>query len=495
MVLLDHKHSLKHLPVTGGLYGEPNMLAGGTSVFSERDTLWDPNQIQVIKNEAEEKPEFQKDLDQNVDPEKFEDKDYKFSETVNTWSDYLSTRLHPRSFHLLRSVNEVTEDTPFDCFAQGAQIWNDEYLEDDFGNHIRQYIEECHSCQGFQTLFDCNNAFSGISAKCFEHLSDEYGKASLAIPIFAPSSKSSAISDSVRVVNTVLAYSSLMENVSLILPLSVMRRAWRNLSLPREFPNFSYNAQNLYESSSVLATYLDTISLRYRLAEPIQSCYLPDFCSDLTNYGRKLAAAGLSMPFAMKGDETLIDCLDAVEGDLFTQLSPNTKIGTDRTVQSISIRGIEDSRLKNTTSKREVERQRKMAAYRCDSVSEMMQLYFQCRNYASLAHVLSTKKGMNTRKPFPIEGFDYRVNSQGFLNTFAMESDARQNVQSIPTMATAQCSNDIFETLDSLLREARRVRVAKIPRFKECGLEADEVVEALEKLDEFKANYEDSFEL
>lgn len=490
---------MKHLPISGGLYDD-FALNGQASNISENVALWNPEQVSVVHSETEEKPEFQKDLDENIDPNEFDKKDYKFSESVSTWTDYLSTRLHPRSFNLLRTIDEINEEKPFDCFTQGERIWNDEYMEDDFGDRIRQYIEECHNCQGFQTLFDCNNAFSGISSKCFEYLSDQYGKTSSAIPIFAPNNclfgnANKAMSDSIRVINTLLNYTSLIENVSLILPLSVMRKAWRGLELPRQFSNYTYDPNNLYESSSVLATYLETISLRYRLNEPIFSCHLSDFCTDLTNYGRKLVGAGLSMPFPMDQEDTLIDCLDKMEDNLFTQLSPNTNIGTDRIVQSISIRGINELKLKHFTSKREIERQRKMAAYKCNSVSEMMQLYFQCKNYASLAHVLSIEKGMRTKKPFPIECFDHRINKNGFFNEFAMESDDRPIIDSIPVMATAQCSNDIFETIDSLHREAKRIRVAKIPRFQECGLESDDIVEALEKLDEFKVNYEESFEL
>lgn len=342
--------------------------------------------------------------------------------------------------------------------------------------------------------------------KILEHLQDEYGKTNLTIPIYSPkqifcgTEATDALCDSTRVINMALTYGNLIDNSSLILPLSTMSRCWRNLSRPRSFPHFNYDANNLYETSAILATYLDTISLRYRLNESIDSGSLAGFCNDLTNYGRKLCGAGLAMPFNMSSEMDLIDCLDQYDGKLFTQLSPNSEIGTDRIVQSVCVRGIPESRLKNNKSQKVLDRQRKMAAYRCSSIAEMFQLYFQCSNYNSLSHVSALQSAMLTRKPFPAELFDSRLSSAGFVNEFesaaaAAEQSATNGVASIPVLATVQCSNDLADTLETLHREAKRIKVARIHRFKETGLEPDEYEETLEKILEFKDNYDDCLEL
>lgn len=501
LVLVDHKNALKHLPEDGGLYAEPSLFAGAGSDlnFSEQQTLWEPERLDVIKSEAAEKSEYQRDLDANtVADSDSADKDYDFRNNVSTWTDYLSTRYHPRSFKLLRSITEASETQQFDCYSSGTQIWTAESFEDDFGDRVRQYIEECNNCQGFQLIFDATDGFSGLSVKCLEHLSDEYGKSSMVVPIFSPNRTKfgahvdEAMADSIRVLNTALTYGNLIEHSSLILPLSVMARNWRKVEQPRKFPYFDYDAHNLYESSAILAAYLDTMSLRYRVSD---GQHLAGFCSDLSNYGRKLVGAGLALPFYMSNEHDFIDCLDSFEGEMFTQLSPNTNCGTDRIVQTVSVRGIAEKRLKNTTSPKIVERQMKMAAYKCDSVAEMLQLYFQCSNYASLAHVSSLQTGMTTRKPFPLERFDYRMNNDGFFNEFAMVSDTSNPIKSIPVLATAQCSSDLGDTLEGLHREAKRIKIARITRFKDTGLESDDLVEGLERLLEFKDNYDDSFEL
>lgn len=62
-------------------------------------------------------------------------------------------------------------------------------------------------------------------------------------------------------------------------------------------------------------------------------------------------------------------------------------------------------------------------------------------------------------------------------------------------MAAIQTSCDLADTIQTLHREAARVKVAKIPRFIEAGLEADDFAETLERLLEFSDNYDDAFEL
>lgn len=505
LLLIDYKNALSYLPSSGGLYNEKtpfaNLLTSEDVKFNEQDTLWERNRLEVLREYPIEKPEYQQDLDNPN--EAVDEKEYDFKHSTRTWTDYMSTRYHPRSINLLPIMNTPDQETSFDCYSRGSAIWSEKYFDEDFGDRIRLYIEECNNCQGFQTLFDCSDAYSGLSLKILEHLQDEYGKCSFTVPIFSPkqincgASGTEAMCDSIRIVNTALSYANLIECSSMILPLSTMEHCWRKLSNPRKFSGFNYDSSNLYETSAILATYLDTISLRYRVSDAIGSCHLASFCNDLTNYGRTLVGAAVSMPFKMLTDQYLIDGLDQTDGKFLTQLSPNSKIGTDRIVQSVCVRGISENQIKNTKTQSIIDRQRKMAAYRCNSVSEMFQLYFQCSNYSSLSHVAALQKGMPTKKPFPVDFFDNRFNAHGFLNEFELTDEQKKlnKTQSIPVLAAAQCSNDLADTIESLHREANRIKIQKIHRFRETGLEADEYTECLEKLLDFKDNYEDSFEL
>ncbi|KAL9694921.1 hypothetical protein quinque_014206 [Culex quinquefasciatus] len=108
-----------------------------------------------------------------------------------------------------------------------------------------------------------------------------------------------------------------------------------------------------------------------------------------------------------------------------------------------------------------------MAAYRCDSVSEMMQFYYQCQLHASMSHVTACRAPMEVRTPFPYELFDSRVGHDGFVTE--LDLGVNQATSSTPTLATLQNSGDLADTLDSLHREVSRIRIARIPRFVESG--------------------------
>lgn len=78
--------------------------------------------------------------------------------------------------------------------------------------------------------------------------------------------------------------------------------------------------------------------------------------------------------------------------------------------------------------------------------------------------------------------------------TFSAATEVATMAQA-PIIAAIQTSCDLANTIETLHREAARVKVAKIPRFIEAGLEADDFAEALERLLEFADNYDDAFEL
>ncbi|XP_055911240.1 protein misato [Eupeodes corollae] len=495
LLLVDLDGSLKHLSEDGELYREVSAQQKTKPVDELKQSLeWKESDIEVIESEPLPKHEFQMDLD---DPEvNIEEKEYKLSESVETWTDFLYSRYHPRTINIIKEYQYSPTNESFDTFSNGVRMWKTDQFIDDFSDNIRQYIEECDNCQGFQTIFDCHNGYSGLATQCLEYLNDEYSKANLAIPVFNPKSilyqsSDEPMTDSIRLVNIALTYSQLIEQSSMFLPLSTQSRVWRQQGDPRPIPLLNYNADNLYQTSSILASYLETISLRYRLKDAPLSSSLGAFCSDLTNYGRKLNAAAMALPFQMRDDVDLIDCLDKFEGDLLTQISPNCKIGTNYVVQSLCVRGIPKSRLKRPMQ--QAQQQMKMAAYRCDSVSQMFQLYLQCQNHSSMAHVSALEDPMPVATPFPREMFDTCLNSKGFMS--ASERDPEKKVMSVPTIASVQCSGDIADTLETLHREAKRVKITKLHRFLNAGLEQDDYGEALESLLLFKDNYEDNYEL
>ncbi|XP_062537529.1 protein misato [Armigeres subalbatus] len=501
MLLVDLKGTLKFMPEQGELYQGQQQPANEDELIS--GIGWEAAKVEVIRKDPVEKCEFQRDLvgdEKDDEDDNEEEKDYNFKDTVQDWIDFSYSRYHPRSINMVSEYSHSKEENLFDTITNGMEMWRNYDFQDEVTDRIRQYVEECDGCQGFQTLFDCVDGFAGLGVRCLEHLQDEYGKASLVFPLIPPKMLNFKNADdimtaSVRIINTALSFSNLMESCSLFVPLSTMGRCWRSLDQPRSFPHVAYGGSNFYQTSALLATFLDTVSLRYRLKNPAQDNFLASLCGEVSPYGRKMAAAALALPFGMNSSEDLIDFLDQQSEQklLHTQLTPNCSVGTKYLFQSVSVRGLPRNRLKRPPTSKSAQRQQRMAAYRCDSVSEMLQFYYQCRLHASVSHVTACKAPMDLRTPFPNELLQSRVGFDGFLHEYDL--GVKQKVISMPTLAMIQSSGDLADTLDSLHREASRIKIAKISRFAESGLELEDYRESMDRLMDFKERYDDNYEL
>lgn len=509
MLLVELKGSLKYIPEEGNLYTSSQLNRESDVLDQVRGTLqWDEDRVEVIETDVAKVPEFQKDLQQGGSA--IADKKYNLKETIENWPDFMYTRYHPKSINIIKEFEHHEDFSSLDTFSTGMKLWESPFFEDDFCDNIRSYIEECHHCQGFQTLFDAVDGFSGVAVKCLEYLEDEYSKSILALPLFPPKVKSfkladDPMSDSIRMINTAFSYAKLSEHCKLFVPLSTMGRAWRSLDEPRSFPHVNYEPSNLYHSSAILSTFFDSMSLRYRLKNSNSSSSLSSFCSDLNVYNRKMAGASIAIPFPMNEKEDLIDFLDRFSDELMQPLSPGTKIGTDRIIQSVTLRGIPKNRIKRPLET--AKNQMKMAAYKCSSVSEMMQLYYQCNTHASLNHVTAVESRMRILAPFPKEFFDTRIAANGFSKEFqSSDSEGKitavnvsfsnfspVDVKELPVMTAVQNSNDLSNTLENLHQNVSRIKLAKIPRFSDSGLESEEYKEMLEQLLTFKEQYDENF--
>lgn len=378
-------------------------------------------------------------------------------------------------------------------------IWKNPTFSDDFSDNIRKYSEECNNFQGFQICLDSTDGFSGLANNCIQYLIDEYSSKSIyAVPLipsyFADNNPQndreleiSTKKDSTRVVNLAFTYMNLFENSSLFVPMSCGEKGWRKPGNKREFFNLNYNSELNYHSSAILATALDTLSLGYRLKK--NGFTLADLCSDMTGYGRKMAAAYLGLPFYMQQKHDLIEHLDNLDFPLWTPITPICKLAKEKLFQYVTIRGIPENRLKKPL--KSADSQIQMAAYHCNSVKEMFDLYFHCNYYATATHVTTSPYGLEVKMPFP-KLFHTDLNKHGFLKEFA---DDEGNTESVPMIASLSNGNFIYDTLESLCREAKRIKLAKLHKFKEEGLDQDDFVECIDKLSEYRDNYKESFEL
>lgn len=384
----------------------------------------------------------------------------------------------------------------FDILHVGKSLWKLDF-GDAFTDNIRRYVEECDSMQGFQVNFDCVDGFAGLALSCVEHLVDEYTKPILAHPIMPsyfpdnnPTTQEerdkSNLKDSTRLVNTTVSIQELSEHATLFVPLSTGDKGWRKPGSPRQFDYLHYNPQLYYHSSAVLASALDTLSQKYRHKSNIFN--MSDICADLTGYGRKMAAASLGMPLPLNESQYLIDYLNSTTKPVYTCITPSCKIATDKIFQLITVRGVPESYLKAPL--KEAKEQQNIPAYRCSSVKEMFELYFQANNFLSATNVTICEKPLEIKTPFP-KIFSKNLNKYGFVRS----DGGQEKVDSCAVVAGYHNGTFLSDMIEKLHREVSRIKFSKLHKFKEVGFESTEYSETLDRLAEFKDNYEDDFEL
>ncbi|XP_016967056.1 protein misato [Drosophila biarmipes] len=503
LLSVDLAGTLGHLPVTGELYGN----------FVQRDEellpLGTGEELQQARQKAEESgvsaqhldvheqppaaiSEYQKDLLKNsVAPEK----NYQLADTANSWADFLYARYHPRTLNVLPGLVRNPTVQALGTYSAGTEQWQDVAFNDEFCDRIRLYVEECDGLQGFHVIFDIDDGFGGLAGKCLEHLNDEYSRASFVLPLYYPRVTSyaqadSRLSHSIRVVNSVMSYHHLSEQATMFTPLSTLESIWRNNNLKsRILPGLQWQADNLYQTSALLAAFLDTATLSYRLRQTPES--LLRFCERVSPSGRKMTAAGMALPFGLREGQDLIEFLDQ-SGDraLLTQLTPGCEPGTSYVMQSVTARGIPASRLKRPREK--AGEQLRMAAYGCDSVSHMLQLYYQCSYHGSISNAASTPLPLKTQLPFPYEMFGGNISADGFHLLGDAERESGTRVDSAPLLAALQNSTKLGEHLDNLHAQTHRVQLSKLKAYSSSSLERDEYESALDQLLEFRDLYTDS---
>jgi hypothetical protein len=66
-------------------------------------------------------------------------------------------------------------------------------------------------------------------------------------------------------------------------------------------------------------------------------------------------------------------------------------------------------------------------------------------------------------------------------------------IDELPVMTAVQTSSELSNTLENLHTNVSRIKIAKIPRFNDTGLETEDYKEVLEQLLVFKEQYDEGF--
>ncbi|CAD6224659.1 GSCOCG00005489001-RA-CDS [Cotesia congregata] len=478
LLAVDLKGSLGYLNERGSLYDDPKNVQDHTC-------LWDDSKVEVTAEEPVPVAPFVQSL-QNGSEQQNESDDKFDLENIKTWTDYLTPRFHPRTINVIKDYNHECTKKPFDVFNYGYNLWKEEQYTDDFSDRIRQYAEECDSLQGFQVLMDSTDGFSGLGSACIEYLQEEYGKSILAFPLIESGSNEMSAASLIKVVNIALCWEKLGEHASVFSPLSCGEQGWPCPGLPRKFDNLTYDLDQKYHTSAILATALDTLSIRYRHKEFSMSD-LSDLCADLNKLGRKAAATSLNLPFPMTVKKDLIDVLDDLEGPLWTSLSPSCKIFPDKSMHSLALRGVNEARLKRPLA--EAKKQMEKPAYRCSTVHEMMTMYLAYSCHTSACYLTTVEAPLKVSKPFP-RIFNNNIHANGDIADWPVGQD----VKSVPVLAGLHSGSGLAFMFNSLHTQASRVKsIRRFHMFEDTGLEQDDFIHCLDSLLDSKESYEDHF--
>jgi len=473
LVSVDLKGALGCLPVYGDLYNN-DLTSIVRMKKSDSASIW-AGEIKIEKEKEKRKNEFlthleADDLKHESDRKKHkteknsilddQDKDicedkeenavevtqtyeeykkiYNLDNQVNTWSDYLSTRFHPRTNVVAEEyIHGDMRARPFDIFGLG---YNYEILAEEVEDHVRFFAEEADYLKGFQLLVDANNSFGGVGCKISELLADEYStKSQIAFPCIAHSDGALKASGNIQIhnlsqfLNTALTFKGLSGNCGLVTPLSLSKDTFPLKNNFRRIPHVNYQTQNHYHTSAILAAAVDTITLPWRSRK--NRIDMTDILSKLNMNGRKIAGAALSLPLPLRSNEFFVQFLENIETKVnekelnlheqinLTSITPGCHVvNKDIQAEAWSIRGINKEIFK---PKRDM-RSNKVPLYTgryamIDSVNGALFSHFDKMNECKKRQVrmpqsiVSIDDGLPTGCPFPHIFQKSKISKNGFL--------------------------------------------------------------------------------
>lgn len=245
-----------------GAFGALSTDAGVVLPTSEDDTKISPawsKEVRRYVREAVPKSQYVKsilaqergEVGENVRDE------VRMEGDVRYWSDYLKSQFHPRTCFPLRGVHHGV--SKLNSFEIGVEMAKAMVLDEAY-EQLRYFVEGCDSFGGLCVIANADDAYAGFADTYLSHLRDELG-ASSPVLVFGTHSSgrrygrrgTGAASDELDIAadrlctqNEAKFVSSCFELTAEYVPLSPQP--------VHRFPLLQASSQDLFQSSSVLAT-------------------------------------------------------------------------------------------------------------------------------------------------------------------------------------------------------------------------------------------------
>lgn len=352
---------------------------------------------------------------------------------------------------------------------------------------LRFFAEETDSLHGFHLLCDHTDAFGGLSSEVLNLLHEEYpGKAKVVFPLLSSSFQdASGTAKATRFLNTVLSFESLLDNSSLVTPLSVKETFMPSSSSHRFYQGLQFNPELHYHSSAILAAGLDTLTLPWRSRSATTSVH--DVIWPLGSSGRKLATALMDLPVEVEPHTTLAVKWNEVDQCPGQFLTPGVVGSRDNEVylQVATARGIPTHSWMASDFHSNAQ-YRSNQFVKCHTPTEMLQCLLDTQNQRSMNAVFVSEVGIPTSKPYPeIFKKPVQVGSMAWSVSWAVnliDPFCLFQLAKSSAMTLWQSSKNCGQMLRQLHEQGVKMNIRKYHKFGEAGTEEDEFKESLEHL-------------
>ncbi|KAL7643438.1 UNVERIFIED_CONTAM: hypothetical protein RMT77_005420 [Armadillidium vulgare] len=512
LLIIDAKGSLCSLPQSGMLY-EPPLVN-----VSSSQALWSGN-VHVVNQIPEEKNEYQRFLQmqdakyvENLD----EDKDvcsdeststpncekskkvFDLSNKVKVWSDFLRPHLHHKTIYLMREIchqdnTSVAKEDDVKIgwsFQEGIAAMKRQDTNEEICDRIRLLSESSGSLQGFHLLCDGHDGMGGVGAMVAEHLADEYtSKELFSFVSNPPHYKPQTLTEHASfLTNTIQCYTELSKHSSVLLPLN-LRSNWSDPSSEVvRWPFLSYRAINPYESSSIFASFMDTITVPWRTKNnPVSMSYVSNM---LTPVQRKIIGGALAFPIGLEENSSLNDWFSAnEEREIYNKIGLNPvgggyNLNAPKIAEIYAVRGINSNMLERVNFPK-----KRMKFANAWQLFEHYLTKTDNSNQRRVQRLVSgVRDSLTTTAPFP-QIFSKDVNCDGLIKS--SNENIRSLVEMVPSAANIYQGEGIGHNLRKILEVGRKINIVKLPEVFNGLMEKEVWDSSLEEFLQLTNAYED----
>ncbi|KAH8114858.1 tubulin domain-containing protein [Phellopilus nigrolimitatus] len=246
------------------------------------------------------KSEYQQRLERGEEEEAEDGSEVSKPLKPRFWSDY------NRVFYIPRSIQAVPDlpdwEASKDDWNYGRGVFERFNSENSLSEEsLRQFVEESDNFQGFQMMFD-NSSFGGFSTAFLEVIRDESPKIPvLAFPILSGADLSKINVEDLALRTTALQDAACLQTLNELATQSIPIQSPTSWNMEGWSEHIDIDKKNLYQSSAVLSSHVESATLPFRLKERQED--LSDLCHQL-NWAQSTRFSHLSgvLPFVDSDD-------------------------------------------------------------------------------------------------------------------------------------------------------------------------------------------------